>query len=123
MCNHAALDRLVFRCVAVGASVLALVISTPAFTSEEMEINEVVEVENASDSDPMTAIEIIIGKRIPETVRGATALPTFIDLARQYFIIITQKTHLSNLKSGNTYWWITLNSITIRAVRSEPQSV
>ena len=75
MCNHAALDRLVFRCVSVGASVLALVISTPAFTSEEMEINEVVEVENASDSDPMTAIEIIIGKRIPETVRGGDRPP------------------------------------------------
>ncbi len=78
MCNHAALDRLVFRCVAVGASVLVLAISTPAFTSEEMEIIEVVEVvevENASDSDPMTAIEIIIGKRIPDTVREGDRPP------------------------------------------------
>ncbi|PMN91058.1 hypothetical protein [Enterovibrio norvegicus] len=68
MCNHAALDRLAFRSATVFSAVLMLVISAPAFTSEEVNITEVVEVDTISESNPMTAIEIIIGKRIPATV-------------------------------------------------------
>ncbi len=75
MYHHEALNRMVFGYIAVFAAVLMLFVGLPALATAEVEINEVMEVEAVGDPNPMTAIEIIIGKRIPETIQEGDRPP------------------------------------------------